>query len=101
MQQLESFRNETLHLAKKTAAKGEQGQEDRRTLVKWFERLDDLGKRFEEWLWAIALNILDTVKEGNPGTVVRLLKIIEVEGKEDEKVSKISDSKIGLQSKAN
>jgi exocyst complex component 3 len=87
LQQLEAFRNEALHQAKKSAGKGEQGQEDRRTLVGWFERLDDLGNRFEEWLWAIAANILETAREGNGGAIVRLLKIIEVEGKEDQKVS--------------
>jgi exocyst complex component 3 len=87
MQQLETFRNETLHQAKLVGmAKGEQGQEDRKTLARWFERLDDLGSRFEGWLWAIAGNVLDTVREGNGSTIVRLIKIIEVEGKEDEKV---------------
>ena len=61
-------------------------------MVRWFERLDDLGNRFEEWLWAIASNILETVREGNGGTIVRLLKIIEVEGKEDQKVGLTSMS---------
>lgn len=93
LQQLEAFRNETLHQAKTSAAKGEQAQEDRRTLVQWFERLDDLGNRFEGWLWAIASEILETVREGNGGTIVRLLKIIEVEGKEDQKVNIVCECK--------
>lgn len=89
LQQLEAFRNETLHQAKKSPSRGreEQAQEDRRILVQWFERLDELGNRFEEWLWAIGLNVLDTAKEGNGGAIVRLIKIVEVEGREDEKVS--------------
>lgn len=85
LRQLEAFRNETLHQAKQSAAQGEQGQQDRQTLVMWFERLDDLGNRFEEWMWAIASHLLETVREGNGGVIVRLLKIIEVEGKEDQK----------------
>ncbi|OXB34243.1 hypothetical protein LQV05_006672 [Cryptococcus neoformans] len=79
LQQLEGFRNETLHEAKKS------NPQDRETLVKWFEKVDKVGEDFEAWLWEIAGSVVELLRKGNGGTVVRLLKIIEVEGKEDEK----------------
>ncbi|OWT37123.1 hypothetical protein J008_06094 [Cryptococcus neoformans] len=79
LQQLEAFRNETLHEAKKS------NPQDRETLVKWFEKVDKVGEDFEAWLWEIAGSVVELLRKGNGGTVVRLLKIIEVEGKEDEK----------------
>lgn len=87
LQQLEAFRNETLHQAKKS------NPQDRETLVKWFEKVDKVGGDFEAWLWEIAGSVVELLRKGNGGTVVRLLKIIEVEGKEDEKVRHISGSK--------
>ncbi|WWC67085.1 uncharacterized protein I206_100992 [Kwoniella pini CBS 10737] len=80
LQQLESFRNETLHQAKKNAS-----NEERQVLLQWFEKLDKVGQDFESWLWEISKNIVELTRKGNGGTVVRLLKIVEVEGKEDEK----------------
>jgi exocyst complex component 3 len=93
IQGLEGFRNETLFSAKlgqrgSTSAAGGRGEEEKKILLKWFERLDDLIKRYEEWLWAIAGNMLDTVREGNGGVIVRLIKIVEFEGREDDKVSR-------------
>jgi hypothetical protein len=85
LQQLETFRNETLHQARKTARDGPQGEQDLQTLTKWFERLDMVAQEYEDWLWAIAGSIVDCTRQGNSGTVVRLLKVIEVEGKEDQK----------------
>ncbi|WRT63590.1 uncharacterized protein IL334_000513 [Kwoniella shivajii] len=83
LQQLESFRNETLHQAKKN--QHSHSVEERDTLIKWFEKLDKVGQDFESWLWEISSNIVELARRGNGGTVVRLLKIVEVEGKEDEK----------------
>ncbi len=80
LQQLEAFRNETLHQAKKSDAA------EREILVRWFEKLDQVGVDFEAWLWEIAGRIVDLARKGNSGTVVKLLKIVEFEGKEDEKV---------------
>ena len=80
LQQLEAFRNETLHQAKKSDAS------EREVLVKWFANLDKLGEDFERWLWDISRNVVELARRGNGGTVVRLLKVVEVEGKEDEKV---------------
>lgn len=80
LQQLEAFRNETLHQAKRADAA------EREVLVDWFRNLDQVGEEFEGWLWEIGANVVELARRGNGGTVVRLLKIIEVEGKEDEKV---------------
>ncbi|WVF66397.1 hypothetical protein IAT40_001137 [Kwoniella sp. CBS 6097] len=79
LQQLEAFRNETLHQAKKSDAA------EREVLVNWFEKLDKVGQDFESWLWEIGTRVVELARKGNGGTVVRLLKIVEVEGKEDEK----------------
>lgn len=79
LQQLESFRNETMHQAKRGA------REDKLILAKWFEPLDLLTQAFESWLWEISANLVELAGEGFGGTVVRLLKIIEFEAKEDEK----------------
>lgn len=81
LQQLEAFRNETLHQAKKSDVA------EREVLIKWFEKLDKVGNDFEAWLWEIGARVVELARKGNGGTVVRLLKIIEVEGREDEKVS--------------
>lgn len=83
LQQLEAFRNETLHQAKKSDAA------ERQVLINWFESLDRVGAEFESWLWEIAGGVVELARRGNGGTVVRLLKIIEVEGKEDEKVGQV------------
>jgi hypothetical protein len=84
LQQLEAFRNETMHQAKKSGSAS--AQSERETLIKWFSNLDQVGQEFESWLWEIAANVVELTRKGNGGTVVRLLKIIEFEGKEDEKV---------------
>ena len=81
LQQLEAFRNETLHQAKKAEA----GERD--ILGRLFEKLDKVGAEFESWLWQLGENIVELARQGNGGTVVRLLKVIEFEGKEDEKAS--------------
>ena len=83
LQQLEAFRNETLHQAKK----GDAGE--MKILTGMFAGLDEVGQGFESWLWEISERIVDLVRKGNGGVVVRLLKIVEFEGKEDEKVSSL------------
>ncbi|KZT07502.1 exocyst complex component sec6 [Laetiporus sulphureus 93-53] len=76
---LEAFRNQTMHQAKKSSA------HTRATLAKYFERLNRLIEAFDEYIMALAKNILMIVMEGHPETVVKLIKIAEIEGREDEK----------------
>lgn len=79
--QLEAFRNQTMHQAKKASG------QSRVRLTRWFERLVVLIEAFDEYILALARNILSVIRAGHPEVVVKLIKIAEVEGREDEKVS--------------
>ncbi|KAJ7224349.1 exocyst complex component Sec6 [Mycena pura] len=79
LNQLEAFRNQTMHEAKKASAKS------RNTLARNFERLNSVIEAFDQYIIGLAGNILDLVRAGHPDVVVKLVKIAEVEGKEDEK----------------
>ena len=80
LNQLETFRNQTMHQAKKSKA------ESRVTLARWFERLNTFINEFEEYFGAQSRNILSIVRAGHPEVIVKLIKIAEIEGREDEKV---------------
>jgi hypothetical protein len=77
---LEAFRNQTMHQAKQASAASRQ------KLVRVFERLSQLIVDFETYLMELARNILPLVRAGSPDVVVKLIKIAEFEGREDEKV---------------
>ncbi|KAF9005961.1 exocyst complex component sec6 [Cyathus striatus] len=79
LNQLERFRNQTMHQAKKAS------ESSRATLARWFERLNNVITAFDEYIIELARNILNLVRAGHPEVVVRLIKIAEVEGREDEK----------------
>lgn len=79
LQQLEAFRNETMHQAQRG------NNDDRLILQQWFEPLDRVGHEFEQWLWDIAGNVIEIARQGYGGTVVRLLKIVQFESTMDEK----------------
>lgn len=81
LNQLESFRNQTMHQAKKASASS------RATLTRWFERLTNVIEAFDEYILALARNVLNLVRAGHSEVVVKLIKIAEVEGREDEKAS--------------
>ncbi|KAF8547481.1 exocyst complex component Sec6 [Imleria badia] len=76
---LEAFRNQTMHQAKQASAASRQ------KLVRIFERLSQLIVDFETYLMDLARNILPLVRAGHPDVVVKLIKIAEFEGREDEK----------------
>ena len=78
--QLESFRNETMHQAKKASA------ESRNKLTRRFERLTSVIEAFNEYIVELSRNILLLARSGNLEVIVKIVKIAEVEGKEDEKV---------------
>ena len=80
LKQLEQFRNQTLHEAKKATL------DSQATLKRWFERLNRLIEEFDNYIVELAGNILPLVRAGHPEVVVKLLKIAEIEGREDEKV---------------
>jgi len=80
LNQLEAFRNQTMHQAKKASS------DSRITLARYFERLVNFIEAFDEYITGLARNILSLVRANNQDVIVRLIKIAEVEGKEDEKV---------------
>lgn len=80
LKQLENFRNQTMHQAKKAKQSSQQ------TLARWFERLNNVIAAFDEYILELARNVLNLVRAGHPDVVVKLIKIAEVEGREDEKV---------------
>ncbi|KIL69433.1 hypothetical protein M378DRAFT_69839 [Amanita muscaria Koide BX008] len=77
--QLESFRNQTMHEAKQASPSS------RSTLARWFERLNGVIATFDAYIIELAKNVLNHVRAGHSDVVVRLLKVAELEGKEDEK----------------
>lgn len=79
LNQLERFRNETMTEARKAS----QASQD--TLTRWFERLNRVIAKFDEYFGELAQNILPLVRARHSDVVVRLVKIAEIEGKEDEK----------------
>ncbi|KAH9921709.1 exocyst complex component sec6 [Epithele typhae] len=79
LNRLEAFRNQTMHQAKKSSV------DTRNTLNRWFERLNALLEMFEEYILDLAKNVLPIVRAGNPEVIVKLMKVVESEAREDEK----------------
>lgn len=80
LNQLEAFKNQTMHQAKKASP------QTRAKLNEYFARLNKLIEDFDRHIATIAKHVLDLVRAGYPDVVVKLLKIVEMEGKADEKV---------------
>lgn len=83
LNQLEQFRNQTMHRAKKAK------QSSLRTLEKSFGRLNSVIAAFDQYILELARNVLNLIRAGQPDVVVKLIKVAELEGREDEKVSKM------------
>ena len=81
LNQLERFRNQTMHQAKKASTQSQIN------LARWFARLDKVIANFDEYILQLARNVLNLVRAGDADVVVKLLKIADIEGKEDEKVN--------------
>jgi exocyst complex component 3 len=78
--QLENFRNAAMHEAKTASA------DSRNTLARWFERLNHVIEEFNQYILELAKAIVPLVRAGHPDVVVKLIKIAELEGVEDQKV---------------
>jgi exocyst complex component 3 len=78
--QLENFRNETMHQAKKASS------ESRNKLTRRFERLTGILEAFNEYIVELSRNMLPLARSGHLDVIVKIVKIAEAEGKEDEKV---------------
>lgn len=81
LNQLGNFHNQTTHEAKKASAAS------RDTLKRWFQRLNGVIEDFDAYIVELAKNILNLVRAGHHDVVVRLIKIAELEGNEDQKAS--------------
>ena len=79
--QLENFRNETMHQAKKATA------QSRNNLARRFERLTGVIEAFDGYIMELSCNILSLARAGNTEVIVKITKIAEIEGMEDQKVS--------------
>lgn len=80
---LERFRNETLQMARTCSG------DIRQQLTEFFAPLDGLIKQFEEYLFMLGERTIDLVREGREGVIVKMVKIIEKESREDEKAAAI------------
>ena len=81
IQQFSIFRNKILHDSRGCSS------DVMNTLSNLFQPLSQIEYRFESYFWDLCKNILELVRAGFKGTVVRLIKIIEVEEKTDEFLS--------------
>ena len=79
--QLENFRNETMHQAKKATG------QSRSNLARRFERLTGVIEAFDGYIMELSRNILPLARAGHTEVIVKVVKIAEIEGREDEKVS--------------
>ncbi|KAE8226531.1 hypothetical protein CF319_g889 [Tilletia indica] len=80
---LQLFRNETIQVGKSCSS------EIRGTLSDVFAPFDDLVRRFEEFFFSLAERSVDIVRDGQNSVVIRLLKIVEKEGRDDEQAAAI------------
>ncbi|KAI9099318.1 exocyst complex component Sec6-domain-containing protein [Phlyctochytrium arcticum] len=78
LQQLETFRNTTLARARKSP------QDVLNTLHEYFHKIDRLEEEFETYIFKVARRTVDLIKGGYASTVVRIVKIIEMEERADE-----------------
>ena len=85
--QLENFRNETMSQAKNSSSRSKTA------LTKRFEQLNNIIAVFDAYILDLAQNILPLIRARREDVVVKLIKITEVEGKADEKVSEASQSR--------
>ena len=83
LHQLEAFRNQTLHQAKKASS------DSHAVLNRWFARLDNVIAEFDRYVGLLSQNVLAIVRAGHPEVVVKLCKIAEIEGSEDQKVGRV------------
>ncbi|CBQ73963.1 related to SEC6-protein transport protein [Sporisorium reilianum SRZ2] len=83
LSQLEAFRNETFQIARTCSA------DVRNTISEVFAPLDGLIRAFDDYIMVLAERTMDLVREGRPAVVVKLVKIIEKESREDERAAAI------------
>lgn len=83
LSELETFRNETMQMARTCS------NDVRQHLTEFFAPLDGLLKGFEDYFFSLCERVLDLVREGRQSVVVKIVKIVEKESREDEKAAAI------------
>lgn len=83
LSQLEAFRNETFQIARTCSA------DVRSTVSEFFAPLDGLIRAFDDYIMSLAERTMDLVREGRHAVVVKLIKIVEKESREDERAAAI------------
>jgi exocyst complex component 3 len=78
LQLLEKFRNSTMIQARGASV------EILSTLSNSFKKVDVLEQDFDQYIWDLTSKILDLLKTGHGSTIVRLVRIIEIEERLDE-----------------
>jgi exocyst complex component 3 len=80
---------------------GRNNEDVKRTLKRYFERLEKVNEEFDSCFWELTRAILDIIRCSNPSLVVKLAKIIELEERLDEKSVAVQEAKSHYQDLAN
>jgi len=80
---------------------GRNNEDVKRTLKRYFERLEKVNEEFDSCFWELTRAILDVIRCSNPSLVVKLAKIIELEERLDEKSVAVQEAKSHYQDLAN
>jgi len=86
LSQMNEFRDQAMY-------QGRNNEDVKRTLKRYFERLEKVNDIFETCFWDLAANFLDITRCNNPTLVVKLAKIIELEERLDEKSVAVQEAK--------
>jgi len=94
LSQLNEFRDQAMY-------QGRNSEDVKRTLKRYFERLEKVNEEFDSCFWELTRAILDISRCSNPSLVVKLAKIIELEERLDEKSVAVQEAKSHYQDLAN
>ena len=94
LSQLNEFRDEAMH-------QGRNSEDVKRTLQRYFDRLEKVNEEFDSCFWTLTRAILDVLRCDNSPLVVKIAKIIELEERLDEKSIAVQEAKSHYQDLAN
>jgi len=83
---LNEFRDQAIY-------QGRNSEDVKRTLKRYFERLEKVNADFDACFWDLTKAILDIIRCSNPTLIVKLAKIIELEERLDEKSIALQEAK--------
>src|SRR5271169_297011 len=86
LSQLNEFRDQAMY-------QGRNSEDVKRTLKRYFARLEKVNEEFDSCFWDLTRALLDIIRCGNPSLVVKLAKIIELEERLDEKSIAVQEAK--------